>query len=483
MKVNSFDVFDTLIARRCIEPTAIFDIVAERTGIAEFKSIRMSCEQAIINTNYTYDDIYNEFKRVTGLDDDSINLFKKLEKDIELENCIPVTENLRKVKNGDLLISDMYHSADFITSMLKKCGFNKEVSLIVTSGGKHTGRIWDQLSQYFDIKTHHGDNLHSDIKSPLSSGIHADHTDIHKFNQIENEIYNAGFHEISKIIRELRLKTLDINQDYSYFQKLDLQLSCNIPLLILTAIYIKFLSTKLNSSNVLFSSRDCFYLHQIYSRLFSSIESENYSSYFYTSRHARINCSDGYEKYTLTNINSNTLVVDLCGTGLSLSKLYSKCGINPRTFFIHKLSENQIQGYSSSSSEMNKNEFLSIVESVPFDNGLLEMLNYVDHGMAADVIYINDLNSFYPVLEDPDYPAYVINYITTISDVMNELFRTIENYPLQKMISESFDNIEKIPNLIYSIYAHLNNQKLQFKDIEIYHKRQDGQTMMGLSKL
>jgi hypothetical protein len=483
MKVNSFDVFDTLIARRCIEPTAIFDIVAERTGIAEFKSIRVSSEKAIINTNYTYDDIYNEFQRVTGLDDDSINLFKKLEKEIELENCIPVTENLRKVKNGDLLISDMYHSADFISSMLKKCGLNKEVSLIVTSGGKHTGRIWGQLSPFFDIKTHHGDNLHSDIKSPISNSIHANHTDIHKFNQIENEIHNSGFHEISKIVRELRLKTLDINQDFSRFQKLDVQLSCNIPILILTSIYLKFLSTKLDSSNILFSSRDCFYLHKIYNRLFSSIDVENYSSYLYTSRHARINCSDSYKKYALSKINSKTLIVDLCGTGLSLSKLYSKCGITPHTFFIHKLADDQIHGYKSSSLKMGKNEFLSIVESVPFDNGLLEILNYVDHGMAADVLYIDELDAFYPVFEDPEYPTYVNDYIIMISDTMAELSRTIDNYPLKKLISESFHNIEKIPNLIYSIYAHLNNQKSHFRDIEIYHKRQDGQTMMGLSKL
>jgi hypothetical protein len=482
MKVNSFDVFDTLIARRCVEPTDIFDLVALRTGVTDFKSVRIDAEKAVIHTNYKFQDIYNEIQRVHGLDDEVIKILMDTEMMIELENCIPITENLNKVQNGDLLISDMYHSSEFILTMLKKCGLNKEVTLIVTSGGKHTGKIWNHLLPHFNLKSHCGDNLHSDIKSPLSFNIHAEHTELHKFNQVENDIYNSGFKEISKLIRELRLLTLDEDDAPVHFKKLEMQLTCNIPILILTAIYLKFISTKLGSDSIHFSSRDCFYLFKIYQHIFKGIDESNFSRYFYTSRFARINPSLDYEKYFLKNISSNSLIVDLCGTGNSLESLYQHCNINPSTFFIHKLGVNQINGYKPSADTLNNKKVISFVESVPFDNGLLEMINYVGHGMTTDVLHLAELDVFYPKFEDPDYPIFVQDYINLISSTMNKLFNKIDHYPLQKIITESFDNIENIPQLVYNLYANLNNNKFYFKDIEKYHRKQDAQTMLKLQK-
>ena len=131
MSICTYDIFDTLIARRCVIPTAIFDIVQSQIIFDNYKEIRILSEQNIINNNYTFNDIYDEFQKITNLDINLVNEIKQFELNVELDNCIPIMQNLNKVNNGDILVSDMYHSQDFIFKLLEKCGLTKKVTIIV----------------------------------------------------------------------------------------------------------------------------------------------------------------------------------------------------------------------------------------------------------------------------------------------------------------------------------------------------------------
>jgi hypothetical protein len=43
-KLNSYDVFDTLIARICFKGHNIFEIIENISGLKDFKSNRIRCE-------------------------------------------------------------------------------------------------------------------------------------------------------------------------------------------------------------------------------------------------------------------------------------------------------------------------------------------------------------------------------------------------------------------------------------------------------
>lgn len=481
-QVNSFDVFDTLIARKGILPSSIFDIVAEKIGYPDFKEHRMLAEKNIINTNYNFDDIYNEFIKITGFSSAQIDEIKNIELATELDQCIPIKENLELVNDGDLLVSDMYLPEEFIRLLLKKAGLDKHFSLIVTSGGKHSGWIWPILNSHYKINTHHGDNIHSDIESPRKNSIFSNYTSSYKLSKTESDLHNHGFTHISKLIRELRLANLSIDSGFAAFQKDQLQLEFNLPILILSSIYVKFLSTKINSSNILFSSRDCYYLFKLYRSLFSRIEDSDFASYFFTSRYSRTRCSTDYIDYVKSITGTNTLVVDLCGTGRSLSVMYDKVNISPSTFLLHKLDYNAIDTYNKLYNTKQSGNIFSIAENIPLDNTLLELLNYVDHGMVLDIKAIREFGIFNPIFESPNYPYQVLNFIKNNKIIIQNFIDLLNKCDLNLLISESFNSIEEIPSLIVSLYERLNSNSSILNDIRHYHNIQDNRTMWKLKE-
>src|ERR1700685_730627 len=97
--VNSFDIFDTLIARRCIEPKKIFAQVGQIIAWPHFSDARVKAEQALAAAGlaYTFDDIYERMRQDLSLDQQETEDLKTVELAVELENVIPITENIRKV--------------------------------------------------------------------------------------------------------------------------------------------------------------------------------------------------------------------------------------------------------------------------------------------------------------------------------------------------------------------------------------------------
>jgi hypothetical protein len=70
--VSTFDVFDTLIARRCIEPLRIFEIVAELSGLANFFTARRIAEAQVPEPR-TLDKIYVALAKILDLDEPAAN--------------------------------------------------------------------------------------------------------------------------------------------------------------------------------------------------------------------------------------------------------------------------------------------------------------------------------------------------------------------------------------------------------------------------
>src|SRR5579859_6185180 len=145
--VNSFDVFNTLIARRCIEPRAIRFGIAATLDYPDFPAHRHAAEVAVEHRDYTIDDIYAELARTHSLSAERAEELKQAEIEAELANVIPIAENLGQVRAGDLLVSDMYLGADNVRRLLDRAGLTAEAPLVVTSSGKARGTVWPPLLQ------------------------------------------------------------------------------------------------------------------------------------------------------------------------------------------------------------------------------------------------------------------------------------------------------------------------------------------------
>ena len=92
--IDSFDIFDTLLARTVLLPTDIFNIIENNYPYKNFKNIRI---QAQNKSNNTMDDIYKQFQIITNDTNDTISKLKDYELKTETQNTIPILSNINKI--------------------------------------------------------------------------------------------------------------------------------------------------------------------------------------------------------------------------------------------------------------------------------------------------------------------------------------------------------------------------------------------------
>jgi len=396
LKVNSWDVFDTLIGRRCFYPDEIFRIIEKQSGINNFYSIRKHCECITLSN---YDDIYIKMLDILGVD--TSNKLKILEFETELEYIFPINENINKVKDGDILVSDNYYSKEFIYKLLQKAGFNKNVEIYVTYGGKSNGTIWNIIKQKYDILFHTGDNMHSDIHMANNNGVNAIFFN-KDYNDIENYI-NIKYTELAKFCRTLRLKN-PYNKDHVSYQLWNLESNFNVPILILFISYLNQYCEKNNYETLLFCTRDCCHLFKIFKHFYPKYN----SIYFHSSRQAYLTKSNDYKEYLISLSKNKTLVIDLCGTGKSGNLLFEEFS-NIKRFFFWFIDDNKNIDYMFKS---------------PGNNSLLEILNYDKIGSLTDVKKEKDI--FIDIRKPIKYDYSTLDFMDLIiEDIIN--YATIPN--------------------------------------------------------
>lgn len=174
--IISFDVFDTLILRKTKSSREAFTQINDGTCFsvkrifAEKKARKCSKKEDV-----TLSDIY---KFLPDYDEN-----KEIEKEIEVcyanPKAMQVYNNLRKMGEKIVIVSDMYLSCETICTILKNAGYNiDDVPVYVSSEygkTKHTGNLFKiVLKDYPGQKIIHvGDNVVSDYLSPMLLGIKA----------------------------------------------------------------------------------------------------------------------------------------------------------------------------------------------------------------------------------------------------------------------------------------------------------------------
>ena len=312
--VISFDCFDTLIMRQCLEPTDLFILVEKKLKDKGYDyplaDWRINAEINVSRKKqfYGFDDIYQEIKDEQSISDNELNFIKKCELDMEKEVTCQrkvivdmlsfAIQNNKKV----YILSDMYLSSDFIAKLLHKAGVEENIIIWVSceqTGSKSDGSLYKKLLLREKGKSilHIGDNFKSDCLCAENAGIDSyfilsgkslleassvsylldrvfSYSDKLLLGVMVSYLFNDPF-GLSGSKGKLQFK------DISTFSK-----SC------FSAVTLSYLSYIIKQvlgrtkSKLLFVSRDGFFLQQLYNKtkmIYMDLELPD-SVYFYSSR-------------------------------------------------------------------------------------------------------------------------------------------------------------------------------------------------------
>lgn len=225
-KLYSFDIFDTLITRKVATPKGIFvlmkDIINQSPQFADlpndvktnFFNYRTNSEFYLRQINNQWNDgkdisldmIYNHIQHTYFLTNEQTQTIKELEIQLELDNIIPIKENIEKLKvllekgKRVVLISDMYLPEYIIKEMLLKCDpvlCQVKLYLSSTLGFMKTKQalfhyVKEQENVEFREWTHMGDNKFADFFCARKLGIKAVLYPYVKFKEYEKSLLVAN---------------------------------------------------------------------------------------------------------------------------------------------------------------------------------------------------------------------------------------------------------------------------------------------------
>jgi hypothetical protein len=331
--VRSWDVFDTLITRRCGHPYSVFDLMGAVLG-EDFRTSRIQAEGAAraSKKEISLEDIYDQLQSEKGWSAEERRSALELEIRTEIENVIPIAENLSRVRDGDVLVSDMYLPHDVIMGLLRAAGLDKDVTLFVSTHGKADGSMWRRLNAQYFILKHTGDNPRSDFLRPLWHRIPAGLTEASTETPWERMLRCNGAPALSAYVREMRLRGLE--KDAASRALRSAQIEANFPLLLLASAALVQWCRERRVSRALMASRDCVLWAPLAEKVARHAGGDLGVEYFLISRVAALKSSERYLEYAARRIAPDSVVVDLSMTGVSLAGLADRIGIKEVRGFV-----------------------------------------------------------------------------------------------------------------------------------------------------
>ncbi len=400
-RVNSFDVFDTLIARRFITNDHILRVLQNISNNPDFYEKRKQAD----NGSRSLLQIYEELAQNGTITHGDIHKYYKSEVELEKKHCFPIQANIDLVKEGDILISDMYMSAADILELVRGAGLDVEVTIYQSNSDKRSGVVWDKVKDVID--THTGDNAVSDIENANSRNIKTQgYYDAIQFTGIEKVLYDSNLNLMSMLIREVRIKTSSKSKDP--FNDIATQL--NLPWLLFAC---EMLHRKLADKNIVFLGRDCYNLYKVYSEFYQT------SYYIPFSRKVAFAQPNESVEYLKKHIPPNSVLVDISSTGATwenICKIYS--------FDVCVLIFSDLFFYTSKKPNLPKTfSWLTQNSTLGQTNELIEIFNSAKHGPLIKIINHNGV--YFSEFGMPELSSDL--YDKTFIPI-NEAIKTAKNY-------------------------------------------------------
>lgn len=200
----SFDLFDTLVERPFFDPHDLFFLAENKIrrelgyqSIRYFHVRRKAEEEARKARNWketTLEQIYYQFKKLTGLTQEEVNRIKEIELELETSllfqkyNIMRYFNLCKRLGKKVSIITDIYHSKEVIEGFLKKVKIQGYDELYVSADldlRKHDGTIYPLYLKELEVKygialkpkaiLHIGDNPIADIEQALKFNLRTHH--------------------------------------------------------------------------------------------------------------------------------------------------------------------------------------------------------------------------------------------------------------------------------------------------------------------
>jgi len=407
---NSFDLFDTLLTRRAIFPSRVFEEIEHRLGASGFAAARQTAEQSLIQRGEVYDlaGIYREMQRLGQCTQSVAASLMAAEIEAEFDHAVPIAENLVKVRDHDLVVSDMYLPTDILRRLLRHVGLKAHVNIFASNAGKHSGNIWPRLGERWLIRQHLGDNAHADVASPRACGIPAAHYLGSQPAQIEQLLLAHGQLELAGVVRALRLSCPLANEstEGQLWQRV---VQLNVPLLCLASSALQHYCVAHQCTRILFSARDCYQLADIHGLLYPLMSSD----YIHVSRHTLQHDRAGVNAL-LDRAGPAALVVDIASTGHSWYCLAEALQRSVHFFGLVRIDQHAYVNHVSQQQldAGNYLKFASLARNSEFPgySNAIEVLNTAPHGSTRALAQSESL--LVPELErSHDLPANVVDTV------------------------------------------------------------------------
>ncbi|MDY3113559.1 MAG: HAD-IA family hydrolase [Helicobacter sp.] len=350
-ELYSFDIFDTLITRKCATPQGIFMQMQEELKnnfewlpnalLENFAKYRVDSEIFLYERycsgeieDIKFSEIYGVLANDFGLNESQKKLLMQLELEVENKNIIGIAQNIKLVKSllvqnkRVALISNMYLSKEAIKGLLANVESQfKDIEIYVSSEfrrHKTNSKLYEIVAQKenigYDKWLHFGDNYKADFIAPRELGIDSSIYKYESLNPCEmqalSEFKNRlDLQKIVGIARNLRL----FNKRSNLF---DLGVSFGGILILPYVNWILETAQKQGVKNLIFIARDGGILKTIADKLIKAKSLDFKTHYFYTSRFAWSNCNLA-SKYTREFVAKmdNFVFIDFSGSGATMAKI------------------------------------------------------------------------------------------------------------------------------------------------------------------
>jgi hypothetical protein len=383
--MNSFDVFDTLLARRFVTSDPLWDHMERTTGIAGFKAARVGADTG----SRSLDEIYQALVDSGLITSNEKPVLMKQEIDLEMSTAIPVRKNLDRVAHGDILISDMYLPAYAILKMVRAAGLDKQVTLYQSNGDKRNGSVWGKFKTVRPA-VHLGDNKHSDYDSPNAAGFTGEwFNPATEMTDAEKIIATNRLPHLSLLMREIRLGR---NMGSEYF---DLACSANIPLLFIIAEWL----SRTVETPIVFLGRDCFLLEKIFSAFYQP------SCYLPFSRKIAYSQVDDARTYLKVHCPSDATLFDISSTGATWAMIASNFPVKVALY-------SDVYYYTTEKPTLLPHNFSWLAKNseIGKTNLVLELLNCADHGHLSS-LDVQEGALMKANFDQPELPSNVIEAV------------------------------------------------------------------------
>lgn len=305
----SFDLFDTLIMRRTLEPADVFDLVELRLQdkgitIPDFKKKRRTAELQSGGKDIYH--IYDILSKRLCLDEEEMQLIMNEEIQCEKEYMLPrkvMVELLNYAASQGKtvnIISDMYLTSEILADILSVLGITGYRKIYVSCEygvGKGNGLFTEYLKDVPGKKCLHiGDNRQADILAAGKCGI-----DAYEIKSAYDMLTMSGFHRvliyanrkcdrlfIGDMIAELFNDPFALYLSFGIVHMKEFRMAAKIffaPIVVQYMQELYILLRKQSYQGILFGARDGYLLKRVYeSDLVETMENKPQAIYFYTSR-------------------------------------------------------------------------------------------------------------------------------------------------------------------------------------------------------